>query len=127
MNREFLSEKGEPPMGGAATAGVPSSAPELPERWSAAKKSEVALRLLRGEDLGSVSRETQQPAHVLEEWRRTFVEGGQAKLRSRSGEDHERDLVRARAKVGELTMKLELVEGLLEKRGFGEDLRKLGR
>ena len=29
---------------------------ELPERWSAQRKAEVVLRLLRGEDLGEVSR-----------------------------------------------------------------------
>lgn len=113
-------------MGGSRADAAPSSG-DVPERWSAARKAEIALRLLRGEDLGVLARETQQPAHVLEEWRRAFVEGGNAKLRSRSGEDSERDLVRARAKVGELTMKLELVEGLLEKRGFGDDLKKLGK
>ena len=30
---------------------------ELPERWSARRKSEIVLRLLRGEDLGELSRE----------------------------------------------------------------------
>lgn len=126
MKVKSLPGKAEPPMGGSRADSVRSSG-DVPERWSAARKAEIALRLLRGEDLGVLARETQQPAHVLEEWRRAFVEGGNAKLRSRSGEDSERDLVRARAKVGELTMKLELVEGLLEKRGFGDDLKKLGK
>ena len=126
MKVKSLPEKQEPPMGGSPAGSAPSSG-EVPERWSAGRKAEIVLRLLRGEDLGVLSRETQQPAHVLEEWRRAFIEGGNAKLRSRSGEDSERDLVRVRAKVGELTMKLELVEGLLEKRGFGDDLKKLGK
>ncbi len=126
MKVKSLPEKQEPPMGGSRAESAPSSV-AVPERWSAARKAEVELRPLRGEDLGVLSRETQQPAHVLEEWRRAFLEGGNAKLRSRSGEDSERDLLRARAKVGELTMKLKLVEGLVEKRGFGDDLRKLGR
>ncbi len=30
---------------------------EVPERWSTQRKMEVVLRLLRGEDLGEVSRE----------------------------------------------------------------------
>ncbi len=34
---------------------------ELPERWSARRKSEIVLRLLRGEDLGELSREIQVP------------------------------------------------------------------
>ena len=126
MKLKSLPEKQEPPMGGSRAESTPSSE-DVPERWSAARKAEIVLRLLRGEDLGMLAREAQQPAHVLEEWRRAFIEGGNAKLRSRSGEDSERDLVRARAKVGELTMKLELVEGLLEKRGFGDDLKKLGK
>ena len=29
----------------------------LPKRWSAQRKAEVVLRLLRGEDIGDVSRE----------------------------------------------------------------------
>jgi len=30
---------------------------ELPERWSAKRKAEIVLRLLRGEALGEISRE----------------------------------------------------------------------
>ena len=100
---------------------------EIPERWSAAKKAEVVLRLLRGEEIGAVSREIQVPAHVVEEWRRVFVESGKSGLRSRGEPDSERELTRARAKVGELMMELELAEDLLKKRGYGEDLKKLGR
>ena len=43
---------------------------ELSERWSARRKAEVVLRLLRGEDLGEVSREVQVSPVELEEWRR---------------------------------------------------------
>ena len=55
------------------------------------------------------------------------MEGGKGQLRSRGEPDQERELTRARAKVGELMMELELAEGLLKKRGFGDDLKKLGR
>ena len=37
------------------------------------------------------------------------------------------ELDRTRAKLGEVMMRLELAEGLLEKRGYGEDLKKLSR
>jgi hypothetical protein len=43
---------------------------ELPERWSAKAKTDVVLRLLRGESVDTVSRELQVPAHELEAWRR---------------------------------------------------------
>jgi transposase-like protein len=46
------------------------------ERWSAGRKSEVVLRLLRGEAIAAVSREVVVPVHQLEEWRRVFLEGG---------------------------------------------------
>jgi hypothetical protein len=100
---------------------------ELPERWSAQAKMEVVLRLLKGEDLGEVSREVQVPAPELESWRRIFMEGGIEGLKRRRGGPLERELERTRAKVGELTMKLELAQGLLEKKNFGQELKKLFR
>ena len=101
------------------------SAAELPERWSAKAKAEVVLRLLRGETIDVVSREIQVPAHELEAWRRTFLEAGGEGLKKRYGEGDVRLLKQAQAKVGELAMQLELVEMLLEKRGYAEELARL--
>jgi hypothetical protein len=98
---------------------------ELPERWSAKAKGEVVLRLLRGEAVDAVSREVQVPAHELEGWRRLFLEAGLAGLKARHGEPEERALKQVQAKVGELTMRLELAELLLEKRGYAEELTRL--
>ncbi len=100
---------------------------ELPERWSAQQKMEVVLRLLRGEDLGEVSREVQVLAHEIEEWRRVFLESGTTGLRRRGQDLAERDLTRTRAKLGETMMRLEVAEDLLERRGFGDELRRLKR
>ena len=96
-----------------------------PERWSAQRKAEVVLRLLRGEDLGEVSREMRVSPAELEEWRRVFLETGQQGLKRRSRDPAERELIRTRAKLGEVTMRMELASELLEKRGYGDDLRKL--
>jgi hypothetical protein len=98
---------------------------ELPERWSAKAKTDVVLRLLRGEGVDAVSREVRVPAHELEAWRRTFLEAGGEGLKKRHGEGEARLLKQAQAKVGELAMQLELVEMLLEKRGYGEELARL--
>jgi hypothetical protein len=98
---------------------------ELPERWSAKAKTDVVLRLMRGEAVEAVSREIQVPAHELEAWRRVFLEGGQGSLKRRGGDPDERALKQAQAKVGELAMRLELAEMLLEKRGHGEELARL--
>ena len=89
---------------------------ELPERWSARAKTEIVLRLLKGEELGTVSREAQVPVHELERWRRIFLEGGTNGFKRRDTPGAERELKRVQAKVGELTMKLEIVEWFLEKK-----------
>ena len=97
----------------------------VPERWSAKAKSEVVLRLFRGESVADVSREIQVPAHEIETWRRDFLDGGVLGLRRRGGDPEERLIKQTQAKVGELTMKLELAELLLEKRGFRDELTRL--
>src|SRR5260370_17071382 len=88
--------------------------PELPERWSAARKTELVLRLLRGEALDAVSRESQVPAHELESWKRVFLDQGTRGLRIR-GEPEERQLTLPRAKIGELMMSLHLSQALTQK------------
>jgi transposase len=99
---------------------------ELPERWSAQRKIELVLRLLRGEALDAVSRETQVPGHELESWKRLFLETGTRGLKSRA-EPEERELTLARAKIGELMMRLELAELLIEKRGLADEWKRSRR
>jgi hypothetical protein len=53
-----------------------SSGEDLPHRWSAQRKTELVLRLLRGEPLDGVSRDNQVLAHELESWKRAFLEAG---------------------------------------------------
>jgi len=74
---------------------------ELPERWSTERKTEIVLRLLRGEDLGHVSWEIQVPAHEIEEWRRVFIENGTSGLKRRGGDPAERELARTQAKLAD--------------------------
>jgi transposase-like protein len=100
---------------------------ELPERWSAKRKAEVVMRLLRGEDLGAVSREVQVSPPELEEWRRAFLQGAEVGLKKRAGDPLESELTRTRAKLGETMMRLELAELLLEKRGYVDGVKKLRR
>ncbi len=97
----------------------------LPKRWSAQRKVEVVLRLLRGEDMGEVSREIRVAPPELERWRREFLQGGQEGLKKKNRPGGE--LMRTRAKLGEMTMRVELQAELLEKRGYGDELRKLLR
>ena len=104
----------------------PDASAEVPDRWSAQRKSELVLRLLRGELVDSVSRESQVPAHELEVWKRVFLDHGARGLKTRV-DPEERELTLARAKVGELTMRLELAEHLIEKKGFMDEWRKSQR
>lgn len=54
-----------------------------------------------------------------------LVQTGQQGLKRRGRDPTERALLRTRAKLGEVTMRLELASELLEKRGYGDDLRRL--
>jgi transposase len=99
---------------------------ELPARWSVQRRTELVLRLLRGEALDAVSRESQVPAHELESWKRVLLETGARGLRTRT-DPEERELTLARAKIGELMMRLELSEYLIEKRGLADEWKKLRR
>jgi transposase len=110
----------------STSAGSEPPAPEaieLPERWSVQRKTELVLRLLRGELLDAVSRESQVPAHEREAWKRVFLEHGTRGLKSRS-DPEELELTLARAKIGEVMMRLELAEHLIEKRGFTDEWKK---
>jgi hypothetical protein len=97
------------------------------KRFSANKKMEAVLRLLKGEPLDEVARSVGRPAHELESWRREFIEAGMAALKSRKDDVSEKRLKSAQAKIGDLAMRLELAEMLLEKKGYMEDAKKLRR
>ena len=84
------------------------------KRWSAKRKQEAVLRLLRGESLDTLSRETGLPAGVLSNWRDEFLEAGLAGLKRRANDPKaaalERELRRAKRLVGDLLMDKELLE-----------------
>ena len=63
-----MSRKPTKGKSGGDETPAPSGPEDLPERWSAQRKMELVLRLLRGEPLDAVSRESQVPAHELESW-----------------------------------------------------------
>ncbi len=88
-----------------------SSKPESPDRgrFSAKRKTEAVLRLLRGEDLDTLSRELGVTAATLSSWREAFLDGGTAALKSRPTDDRDEVIARLQAKVGQLTMDDELL------------------
>src|SRR3989441_9667683 len=118
-----MKDKARKPTTTPGSEPSPAEGLELPERWSVQRKTELVLRLLRGEALDAVSRESQVPAHELESWKRVFLEAGSRGLKTRA-DPEERDLTLARAKIGELMMRLELAEHLIEKKGFTNEWRR---
>ena len=84
---------------------------EAPDRgrFSANRKTEAILRLLRGEDLETLSRELGVTAASLSSWRDAFLDGGKASLKSRPADDRDEEIARLRSKVGQLTMDNELL------------------
>lgn len=69
---------GSPQGGRRPTEGDPG--PER-GRYSSRRKMEAVLRILRGEDLDSLSRELGVTAATLSEWRDDFLAAGQAGLK----------------------------------------------
>ena len=82
---------------------------QKPQRFSARQKTEVVLRLLRGEPLDLVSRELGIPAARLTTWREAFLDAGQDALKKQPLDSRDRELGRLREKLGEATMEMELL------------------
>ena len=78
-------------------------------RFSARRKTDAVLRLLRGEDLDTLSRELGVVAATLSSWRDAFLDGGTAAMKSRPADDRDEEIARLRSKVGQLTMDNELL------------------
>ena len=99
-------------------------------RWSAGRKTDVVLRLLRGEKLEELSRELGVEAHRLAAWRDEFLEGGKEALKGRSGQragPEDRQLRAAERKIGELTLENEIWKKVAEKRGLSMPPQKRPR
>jgi transposase-like protein len=80
------------------------------KRWSAKKKTQVVLRLIRGESLDSVSRQIGLPAYILEEWRQQALEGIESSLKMREHDPLSDELNKAMRRIGELSMENELLK-----------------
>ena len=74
----------------------------------------MVLRLLRGEGLDALARETGQPAGSISRWREDFLAAGREGLKSRSAPVEDRRLVEAQRKIGELAMDNDILRALLE-------------
>ena len=102
-------EKGSAGAEGARRASGAAAGRGRGGRFSVGRKREAVLRLLRGEDLDSVSRDLGLTAARLSQWREQFLAGGEANLKARESDPQAEENQRLQAKIGELLMETELL------------------
>jgi transposase len=138
MSRENKHEVGTGSPGEAegarrATGDSPGGARALGplepgQRWSAGRKREVVLRLLRGEPVDALSRELGVETYRLEEWKQRALTGIDASLRERETTTDRVELDAALKRLGELMMDHELLLKRCERSGVSPLLpRRSGR
>jgi transposase len=104
------------PVGTARAAARPG--PLAPgQRWSAARKREVVLRLLHGESAELLSRELGLPIYKLEQWRRKADAALEGALKEREADPADGQLAVAMQRIGELSMENELLRARIGRSG----------
>src|SRR3954463_14052957 len=105
--------QGTPLAGGGTRQGplAPS------QRWSAARKREVGLRLMRGEAAELLAREPGLPLFKLEQWRQKAEAALEGALKERESDPAEGQLAAAMQRIGELSMEIELLRAKMERSG----------
>ena len=105
--------QGAPPAGGGTTSG-----PLAPgQRWSAARKREVVLRLMRGESAELLSRELGLPIVRLGQWRQRAEAALEGALKERDADQADGQLAAAMQRIGELSMENELLRARIGRPG----------
>lgn len=106
------------PSAARGEASGPAGLENFPIRWGMKRKAELVLRLLRGEPLDALSRQTAVPVPRLEEWRAQALSGMEQGLKCREHDDPTQvRLDEANRRIGELSMEVELLRARCEKNG----------
>jgi hypothetical protein len=100
-----------PQVGEGAASGVDRN---VAKRFSVQRKMAVVARMLRGEPLELVARETNVSIARLSEWRERALAGAAAALKERDRDDRDDEIARLKSKVGEITMDNELLYAKIE-------------
>ena len=87
------------------------------QRWSATRKREVVLRLMRGEAAELLSRELGLPVFKLAQWRQKAEAALEGALKEREADPAEGQLAAAMQRIGELSMENELLRAKMERSG----------
>ena len=100
-----------PKAGEGAASGVDDN---VAKRFSVQRKMAVVARMLRGEPLELVARETNVSIARLSEWRERALAGAATALKERERDDRDDEIARLKSKVGEITMDNELLYAKIE-------------
>ena len=93
-----------------ADASAPTGGAGSERRNSARRKLAAVTRLLRGEPLETVARELNVTVARLSEWRGRALVGAEAAMKERERDSRDEEMLRLKAKLGEVTMANELLE-----------------
>ena len=109
-NNEGRKPEGEPERSPKTGAGAPSGLDANgPKRFSVQRKMAIVARLLRGEPLDLVARQTNLTVAKLTEWRDRALAGATTALKERERDERDDEIARLKSKVGEITMDNELL------------------
>ena len=109
-NDEGLKPEGSAERSAKAGVGDPSGvAGTGAQRFSVQRKMAVVARLLRGEPLDLVSRQTNVSVAQLTAWRERGLAGAATALKERERDVRDDEIARLKSKVGEITMDNELL------------------
>ena len=85
--------------------------------WTAKRKKEAVIRMLRGESVDALSRELGVPIAQLEHWKGRVLQRMELLLKDQQDEPHNEELEAAKKRIGELCMENELLREKSRKQG----------
>jgi hypothetical protein len=85
------------------------------KRWSANRKKEAVLRMMRGEPVDALSQELCIEIYRLEEWHEKALQGIEEALKFREGDLHAAELDAAMRRIGEISLENELLRERIKK------------
>ena len=102
-NDDGRKPEGAPERSPKAGVGAPSGVDgNGPKRFSVQRKIAIVARLLRGEPLDLVARQTNVSIARLTEWRDRALAGAATALKERERDDRDDEIARLKSKVGGL-------------------------
>jgi len=110
MGKKFHVEQGTSGATERAPEGANGVDPATRRRWTAARKLEAVMCVLRGQSLDTVSRKYGVSLHELSSWRDKVLSGAESALKTKeTNEPQDTEKKALLSKIGEITMDCELL------------------